>query len=425
MGRVSRIANRNGQSPRPLTTYQSTVRSLSDRLVDAQRRLRILDIVKWDDDIERAFFQDHCRELPRITRTYYLSRPLPFDPDQKLTELHELERDLRQQLGDTEPLGQMMIRRCQEHRQVVHLLQARGTPQFADLSRQLYGRSQKEDLQLADLGKWMTQLLAHPSTTTAANLEPTMEAGQVVALLTARLQTYFRGSSGVRVQLSDGIVADAAAGCNYIKIRDDARFTLQQVRLLEVHEGWVHLGTTLNGQQQPICTFLSKGPPSSTATQEGLAVLTELLTLASYPRRIRRLLNRIEAVTMVEKGANFLEVFRYFLAEAHEPRESYQQTMRIFRGSLPEGCGPFTKDLCYARGFGMLCDFIRQGMVRWLPLLFCGKTKLADIPTLAELQAEGLIVPPRFLPPPFGDLSALRERLAPPSTGSIDIVCEG
>src|SRR5207248_8503041 len=140
--------------------------------------------------------------------------------------------------------------------------------------------------------------------------------------LSARLVAYFQGAEAVRVQLSDGIVADAAAGSDYIKIRGDARFTPREVRLLEVHEGWVHLGTTLNGQQQPVCTFLSKGPPSSTMTQQVLAVLTEILAFASHPGRVRRLTNRIEAVALAEAGANFLEVYRYFLEEGYDERES-------------------------------------------------------------------------------------------------------
>src|SRR5205807_575743 len=84
-------------------------------------------------------------------------------------------------------------------------------------------------------------------------------------------------------RLSDDILADAAAGSDYIKLRRDAHFTQRDLALLEVHEGWVHLGTTLNGQRQPVCSFLSKGTPATTRTQEGLAVLAELLAGAGRP----------------------------------------------------------------------------------------------------------------------------------------------
>ncbi len=413
---MGKPATANGRAHRPLTPYETMVRALSDRLVEAQRPIRILDAIKWDDDVERAFFAAGCRELPAVTRDYYATRPLPFDPEQKLHEFHAIERDIRRQLGEFNAPGQIMAGRCQEYREVVRLLTLRGTRAFAETSERLYGSASDSfhagDPNLADLGHMMSDILDNVSHEAIfGKREPPLDARQTVELLAARLGEYFRDPGMVRVQVSDGIVADAAAGSDYIKIRSNSSFTAREVRQLEVHEGWVHLGTTLNGQNQPVCTFLSKGPPSATITQEGLAVLTELFAFASHPARVRRLTNRIEGVAMAEAGANFLEVYGYFLQEGYDPRESYQHTMRIFRGSLPEGCGPFTKDLCYSKGFVLVYNFIRlavsRGMVRRVPLLFCGKTTLAEIKTLAQLVDEGLVAPPRFLPPQFADLHAL------------------
>ena len=59
----------------------------------------------------------------------------------------------------------------------------------------------------------------------------------------------------------------------------------------------------------------------------------------------------------------------------------------------------------------LVYNFIRlavsRGKVRRVPLLFCGKTNLNELRTLAELADEGLVVSPRFVPPPFADLHAL------------------
>src|SRR6478672_9760369 len=134
-------SSRNGMAERPLSPYETMVRALSDRLVEAQRPIRILDAIKWDEDIERAFFEKGCRELPPVTRDYYLSRPLPFDRDKKLSELHTIERDIRRQLGEFNAPGQIMARMCQEYREVVHMLAHRGTPTFAEISERLYGSS--------------------------------------------------------------------------------------------------------------------------------------------------------------------------------------------------------------------------------------------------------------------------------------------
>lgn len=406
----------NGHTQRPLTAYESLIRNLSDRIVEAQRPIRVLDAIKWDDDIERKFFADGCRTLPPVTRDYYLSRPLPFNPEEKLHELHQIERDIRRHLGEFNAPGQIMSRMCQEYRDVVSMLKNRGSRAFAEISERLYGSASDSfhagDPNLADLGHMMSDILDNLSHEAIfAPEEPALDARQTVSELSTRLGEYFRDQASVRVQLSDGIVADAAAGSDYIKIRGTSRFTPREIRLLEVHEGWVHLGTTLNGLSQPVCTFLGKGTPSSAVTQEGLAVITEIFAFASHPARVRRLTNRIEGVAMAEAGGNFLDVFNYFQAEGYDPHESYQHTMRIFRGSLPEGCGPFTKDLCYSKGFVLIYNFIRlavsRGMVRRVPLLFCGKTNLADIKILGQLVDEGLITLPRFLPPQFADLHAL------------------
>lgn len=420
------------RQPRQLNDYEIRVRSLSDRLVKAQRPIRILDAVKWDHAIERAFFAAGCREQPLVTRATYQARPLSFDAVAKTEEFTLLETDIRRQLGARDAPGRIMLRMCREYRDAVRMLTLRGTPAFCRWAAKLYGCSRDVDQGIGGRG----QETGHRTQETAGgaasrfgtapllrlwnagsalprhSLEKTLNAQETVDVLAERLQKYFCDSVKVRVRLSDGILADAAAGCGYIKIRGNARFTPQDVRLLEVHEGWVHLGTTLNGQSQPVCSFLSKGSPTATVTQEGLAVLTEVVTSASHPARLRRLTDRVTAIALAENGADFLEVYRYFEQQGYEYRDSYHQAARIFRGSLPTGCGPFTKDLSYWKGFLALCKWIAttssQETIRWLPLLFCGKTHSGDLPALEELVEQGLVARPRFLPPPFAQAKAMR-----------------
>jgi len=414
MGNVNYIRTPGGASE--LAAYPQTIRTLSDRLVELQRPIKILDAIRWDPLVEHAFFAAGARELPPVTRDYYAQRPLPFDLDNQRRQLQDLEADLRQLLPADDPAARIMRRICQEHQHVLELLRHRGTPTFPLISARLYGSSSDSvpagGPSLAELGRMLSGLLSELDRATHAEPEePRLTSRQAVQNLAERLGVFFRDSAAVRVQVSAGILANATAGSDYIKLRDDASFTQRELRLLEVHEGWVHLGTTINGQRQPICTFLAKGSPSATITQEGLAVLTEFFALASHPARVRRLMQRVQAVALAEEGASFLDVYRFFLDEGCEPHESYQQAVRVFRGSLPAGCGPFTKDLCYSKGFVLVHNFLRLavtgGQVRRIPLLFCGKTDLGDLADLAQLVEAGLVVPPRHLPPPFADLQAL------------------
>jgi uncharacterized protein (TIGR02421 family) len=214
----------------------------------------------------------------------------------------------------------------------------------------------------------------------------------------------------VHVIESDGIVADAAAGSDYIKLRKNALFSERDLRGLEAHEGWVHVGTTLNGRQQPICTFLSKGTPSATITQEGLAVFIEVVSFNSHPVRLRRIADRIRAIHLAEHGATFMDIFELLCGEGRSREEAYTAAVRVFRGSTPDG-GPFTKDLAYSKGFVLVYNFIRlavrRGRLDRIPLLFCGKLAIEDMGAIAQLVDEGLVVGPAYLPPPLVDLNAL------------------
>ena len=399
-----------------LDDYQLIVRALSDRIVDAQTPIRILDAVKWDESVRSDFLKHKGRKLPAVDRAYYDSRPLAFDAAAKKLEFQNIERDVTRQLGQFNPVGQIMWRMCREYRMVVRMLEARGTEDFGLISQELYGAASDAfhagDPTLADLGLMFSDFLNNIDNRGDLKDEPkNLSAREAVDLLQHRLNKVFgEEESTIRVFESDGILADAAAGADYIKIRADALFNERDVKALEVHEGLVHVATTLNGLSQPVCTFLAKGPPSSTVTQEGLAILMEVITFASYPTRLRKLTNRTRAIHMAEEGADFLQIFDFYREQGFSQEESYSNANRVFRGSTPTGM-PFTKDLSYLKGFIMVYNYIqlavRKGKLEQIPLLFCGKTTLEDMRILRRLVDEGLVVAPKYLPPQFSDLNSL------------------
>jgi uncharacterized protein (TIGR02421 family) len=395
-----------------LSPYHQTIRRLSDRIVEAQRPVRVLDACKWSPEIERRFFESRAQELPAVDRAYYESHPLPFDVEAKQREFYDIERDIRRDLGMLNQAGQLMLKSCKEYRVVLSMLALRGTRDFSAISQGVYGstfdRFYAGDPTLGDLGRKMTEILSRlAGDSSLDDGERTYDAAAAVAYLSEKMDAYF-GKGVVRVKISDGVVADAAAGADYIKIREDARFSRRDLDVLEVHEGWVHIGTTLNGEVQPVATFLSKGTPSCSVTQEGLAIVQEIFTFHSTPSRIRKLTDRIEAIRAAEEGADFLQVYRMLVDRGCGERAAYQTAYRAFRGSLPSGAGPFTKDLGYSRGFILIYNFIRlavrQGLANRIPLLFVGKLRIGDLGTLHALVEDGTVQPPRYLPRPYDDL---------------------
>jgi uncharacterized protein (TIGR02421 family) len=399
-----------------LTDYQQVIHELSERIVIAQKPIRVLDALKWDAQVQEEFFKHKFKKLPNVDTAYYLDKnPLQFDPIKKIEEFHEIERSIRRKLGQYSGVGSMMQRMCREYSRVVEMLLARGTSRFTEISQELYGSS--EDAfhigapTLKDLATVITSTLANikDQVTTQADVK-SFTSEETVTILTERLGNYFTDRDHVRVEISDGIIADASAGADRIKIHNGLMFSEREIRIFEIHEGWVHLGTTLNGLSQPVCTFLSKGPPSSTITQEGLGIISEVFTFSSYPGRLKRLTNRITAVSMAEGGADFLDVFNFYRDAGLDENDCYLCATRVFRGSSPDG-GPFTKDLSYSKGFILIYNYVRlavqRGLLSQIPLLFLGKTTLEDIHILADLVEENIVTPPKYVPPQFQDIAAL------------------
>lgn len=399
------------------TKYHQVIRELSEKLVAAQRPIRILDGLKWNTEVEEAFFKSGCKELPKVRGPeFYAQNPLKFDPDKKIDEFNQIERDIRRELGQFNSVGAIMQRMCREYCTVVEMLNARGTPHFTRYAQQLYGSADDAFYAgaptLTDLATLISNTLSFIEKQTGSEIDQKIYTGEeAVGILGKRLAQYFEEEQEkTRVKLTDDIIADAAAGAEFIKLRKNAMFSERDLRVLEVHEGWVHLGTTLNGMSQPICTFLSKGPPSSTITQEGLAIIMEIFTFSSHPARIEALTDRIRAINIAEKGGNFLDVFNFFREQGLHESESYTRAMRVFRGSTADG-GPFTKDLVYNKGFILIYNYIRlaiqRGLLSRIPLLFLGKTTLEDLHVLSDLAEEGVVVAPKYIPPQFKDLAAL------------------
>lgn len=391
---------------RPTTSLSAArLQELSARLGQIQRPIRVLDALRWDESVEEAFLAAHGRELPPVTADTYRRRPLPFDPEAKIAELADLERDVRRALGTRSAAGRLLVRRCGGYREACRLVAACGTPKFVVLSRELFGTTLGRPptdvpTTATGLAAFFEGLIGEPEST--PDHSPDLSAAEAADELARRLADYFGGTQAICVRLCDKILADAVADGPALKVRRDARFRPEMVRLLEVHEGWVHLGTTLNGRRQPICGFLGKGPPAVTRTQEGLAVLMEVLARVTYPERARRLVRRLEAVAAAERGADFLDVYRLFLDAGEPPRASYQHAARVFRGSLPAGVGPCTKDLTYGQGAALVWRALNAGTASDPSLLFCGKVGLDDLDDLAELRDAGLLEPPAFVPAPFG-----------------------
>ena len=409
----------------PWRSYKEVVAKLAERIVDAQRPIRVLQALRWDASVEEKFLKNRQREMPKIDAAYYERVELGFDPLERAAEFEQIARDIDRDVGERDAIGQIMMATALEYRDVVRMLAGRGTPAFYEWSRKLYG-SPKEKFpdgkaSVRDLGHLLYGVLTSVDERSVARVavapgaapsvyDRNIDATEAARQLGERLAAFF-GDTHVSVDADDGILADAAAGSDYVKVRSLAKFSARDIDILEVHEGWVHVATSLNGQAQPVARWLAKGPPRTSAVQEGLAALLEMLTFRTYPRRARRLNDRVLAVDKAEDGASFVDLFEWFRTEGYEEDECFHNARRVCRGGVVDGGAPFTKDACYCKGIVLNYAFIRSAIQHartdLLPYLFVGKVAHEDIPVLARRVADGVVKPPVYLPPMFRDPSGL------------------
>jgi len=397
------------------TTYKEKVRRLSEAVVDAQRPIRILDAIKWPNAIDDQFRKSKFKEMPKLDRAFYESQSLGFDPLKKIEEFNDIISEVKLNLGETDELGQMMILNCTEYQDVVRMLMARGTKEFYHYAKKLYGSPkdtfQDEKATINDLARVMYDILSILDDGILGPAYPeNITAEETVKALNKKFEGYFTDNP-VRAKLSDGIVADAAAGSDAVKIKEGALFSRRDIDILEVHEGWVHVGTTMNGQNQHLCKFLAKGPPRVASTQEGLAILLEIFSFVSYPRRARTINDRVLGIDKAEDGANLLELFEFYRTEGYSEQDCMNNVKRVYRGGLVEGGAPFTKDIAYIKGFIENYNFMRAAMKagkpEYIPYLFVGKVHSREVPLWYRKHQEGIIDPPKYLPPQFKDLNGV------------------
>ncbi|MBU2098387.1 MAG: DUF1704 domain-containing protein, partial [Gammaproteobacteria bacterium] len=110
-----------------LADYQSQVKKLSDRLIDLQRPIRILDAIKWPATVKAEFLAKGGKELPAIDQHYYQQISLGFEPELLSSRFKELKLEVQRCLGRGDGLGSILVATIDQYLLVIELLKSRGT----------------------------------------------------------------------------------------------------------------------------------------------------------------------------------------------------------------------------------------------------------------------------------------------------------
>jgi len=372
---------------------------LDRRLVATVKGIKLLGAVSWPAATQVEFLEGWRRGNPLLPRVDYARN----DFVRTRSEL----QDILLVADAAHPVGDYLRRTAQSWLIATELLDAAGTMDITAHSVRLFGRpgdrlpggtvsnldAARHFIELADeLGKEIgaedeTQRI--PAETLCADLQQHISA--------------FFSRDKVTVELDPNLIAKAAAGPTRIRLRSGTSFSEYDRHQLLEHEAFVHSLTALNGRAQPHLKSLALNSPRITATQEGLATFAELMSGAIDIGRMKRISLRILAIDKALAGADFIDVFRFFLDAGQNEADSFTSAMRVFRGAPTTGGAAFTKDAVYLHGLLSVHTFFRWALknqkLKLCRSLFAGKMTLHDVLALEPYFDSGYIAAPGYIPP--------------------------
>lgn len=303
------------------------------------------------------------------------------------------------------PVGRYIHDTAESYLLAAEMLEHVGTAKFTECCARIYG------LPKDHISAKLTNLDVAEKVIKATNdfLRPcSMEEGNICILAdsvaeeiqTVADKTFTRHK--IAVDVDPKLASKAAAGADRIRVRGSTCFSEADIPQLIQHECLVHTLTKINGKEQPNLKSMGLGAPRTTGAQEGLAVFSELITSVINLSRLRRIALRVKAVQMVIDGANFLEIFKYFIDSGQNELESFQSASRVFRGGDVNGKIAFTKDAIYLRGLLnvhiFLSKAIKEEQMDYPSYLCAGRLALSDVVELESFFVAGYIAKPIYEP---------------------------
>jgi uncharacterized protein (TIGR02421 family) len=391
---------------------EQKIKKLDADLVKASKKIKVLNALAWPANAEDKFLDGWRKGNARLPE---INLPIP-DVAANIAVLDSIAG----QCDREHPLGKFLAETAESYAYAGRMLQHIGTPEFTRYSVRIYGRPDMvyklQNMTAVDGAKFFLEvtdkLLGN------VHIQPTefdISATEFAGWLKAEVDEFF-DQDVVEVILDPNMSSKALAGATRIRVRGSAVFSPLDKDQLLYHEAFVHTATQLNGRKQPNLKSLGLGAPRTTRTQEGIAVMAELITNAMDINRLRRVALRVIAVKMALDGADFIDLFKFFLDSGQSEIESVRSAQRIFRGGAVKDKVVFTKDAVYLQGLFEVHTFlriaIRDNRPELMRNLFAGRLTIADAVRLQPQFESGWLLPPTYMPSWASDLRKLAAMMA-------------
>lgn len=388
-----------------------TLEQINIKAVEIVKEIRLLENVSWPASVEHDYLHKIVAgKKPIISFKYQVACYARHS--------HALHKLLKL-LSRHDPMHVYTANMIQSYINAINMIQSVGSVTFQELSIREYGMphhklfgSNFSHLENAKKILKASSEFDHPYISDSSR---EYNAEELRSFLEKESKELF-GIHCPSFVIDKNMTAKASAGKLKIKIREDALFTKYDFNQLLIHEVMTHTLTGLNGSMQSTLQMMGQSAPRTAKTQEGLATFSEIITGNMDLPRLKRLALRVVALEMGMDGANFYDLYDFFIENGQNIKESFLSASRILRGGSADGGIVFTKDGTYLEGLIRIHSLFRWAFktrnLEITHLLFCGKVDINDLFTLGPAYKAQLITPPNFLPEWYEQLDLLAGKMA-------------
>jgi uncharacterized protein (TIGR02421 family) len=351
---------------------------LSSRLKDIAKDLSFLGHPRYPLKKLTKLFPQHQNFINELED---VSVPFGVNVKAKRLAMDQFLKDVST-ADISKPMKKLFTQRVEDYHTLLSMMENFDNMFFYDHCVKLYGTSH-QSTQNNNFLYFMEKI---PDFCVPDVSEKTYKGEEALGYLRNRLLETFEDTD-VEVKPSTSLLSDSSAGRRVLKLNPFKTYSTQALDIFLVHEGWVHLGTSLNGAAQQEHQWLSTWAPRTTFLQEGLAVLTELITGCMTHERWSRVMLRHLATSMAERGSNIQDVYAFLRHHDIGELDAFKLSLRVFRGVPLEGGMAFTKELLYLHGMVQLLYHL-QFYQKDLRSLWVGKLSFEEHVLLMDHPTE-------------------------------------
>lgn len=296
-------------------------------------------------------------------------------------DLSQIKQDLKKIKYDDSDLGRLFKNKIKELEGHLSLIERRGSNDFTELSKQVFGTPTEEDC------KNINSIIRIKSPKSS---KEKVSSEELKKIFEDQLHKY--DIKGWRVLLKRHLLAKCVVNRNRnILIQSNSFFNKKRVESLLIHEIDTHLLTSENGSKQKYRLF-NFGFANYLETQEGLAMHNVITQAELYSEQKHK--HILTKAIYWAQTMSLAELFAKVKEEKLTDKSALDICFRVKRGlgdtSIP---GAFTKDFCYYSGWEKIKVFLANGGE--LTDLYHGKYSIDDLTLIKNIARSSK---PEYLP---------------------------